>query len=212
MLSTGLLHWLTSDQGLMALLAQNWLLGITLIALVIFLETGLIVLPFLPGDSLLFATGAFLGVSGISPIIPMVMIATAAIAGDSVNYALGRSWLGQWIIHRGLIKPHHLDKTREYFATLGGPTVTLGRFIPVVRTVAPFFAGLSGMHPRRFMLFNALGGVIWTGSLMLAGVWLCRISWVREHLSLFSLAVVVISVLPMLLHLLPRMWKQAQVG
>lgn len=210
MLSSGLLHWLTSDQGVMALLAQNWLLGIMLIALVVFLETGLVVLPFLPGDSLLFATGAFLGIAGISPIIPLLIIIAASILGDNVNYTIGGSRIGRFLIDKNWIKPHHMEKTRAFYDKYGAMTIIMGRFVPVVRTVAPFVAGLSGMCRRRFTLFNILGGSLWSSSLILSGVWLCHFEWVKSHISLLSLAIVIISVLPVVLHVIPQLRKQEQ--
>lgn len=210
MLSSGILHWLTSDQGLMALLAQNWLLGIMLIALVVFLETGVVVLPFLPGDSLLFATGAFLGIAGISPVIPLMIILSASILGDNVNYILGRSGLGKFLLRKNWIKAHHMEKTRAFYDKYGAMTIIMGRFVPVVRTIAPFVAGLSGMCHRRFTLFNILGGSLWAGSLILSGVWLCHFEWVKSHISLLSLAIVVISVLPVVVHLIPQLRKQEQ--
>jgi membrane-associated protein len=176
----------SNDQGLIALLAQNWPLGCGLIALVVFLETGLVVLPFLPGDSMLFAAGAFLGLAGLSPLVPVAMVTAAAIAGDGTNYAIGRSPLGQQIVRRGWIKPQHLAKTKHYFDRFGGPTVSIGRFVPIVRTMAPFLAGLSGMCPRRFALYNCLGGVAWCGSLMLGGYWLGSIGWIQQHLGWLS--------------------------
>ena len=207
MLSSGLLGWIGNDQMMLNLLMQNWQLGIAVIALVIFCETGLVVLPFLPGDSLLFATGAFLGISGMSPWLPIVLVTVAAIAGDSTNYAIGRSVIGQQLIKRGWVKPSHLSKTKDYFDRFGGVTVTLGRFIPVVRTVAPFMAGLTGMCPRRFFGYNILGAVVWCGGLMLTGVWLGKVIWVREHMTLLSMSIVVISLLPVLFHAAPRLVK-----
>ena len=207
MLSTGLLSWLSSDQGMMNLLVQNWLLGTAVIATIVFCETGLVVLPFLPGDSLLFAAGAFLGLSGISPLLPIGLITMAAVAGDGTNYAIGRSRIGQQLVKRGWIKPHHLDKTRRYFDRFGGPTVTIGRFVPVVRTVAPFMAGLSGMCPRRFAVYNVLGAIVWCGGLMMAGVWLGKVTWAREHLTWLSMGIVAVSMVPVLFHLTPRFGK-----
>lgn len=211
MFSSGLLHWLTSDQGLMALLAQNWILGILLIALVVFLETGLVVLPFLPGDSLLFATGAFLGLAGISPLIPLLIIITASVLGDNTNYSIGSSRVGKFLIKKNLIKPHHMEKTRSFYDKYGAMTIIVGRFVPVVRTVAPFVAGLSGMCRRRFTIFNILGGSLWSGSLILSGVWLCHFEWVKSHISLLSLGIVIISVLPVVAHVIPKFRKQEQV-
>ena len=202
MLSAGLLSWLTSDQGLMALPAQNWLLGTCLIAAIVFCETALVVLPFLPGDSLLFAAGAFLGLAGVSPWVPIAIVIVAAVAGDATNYAIGRSGLGRLILRRGWVKPHHLARTRDWFDRYGGVTITIGRFVPIVRTVAPFLAGLSGMPARRFAAFNVAGGVLWCGLLMIGGFWLGQIVWVRDHLHWLSLLIVVVSVSPVALHLM----------
>lgn len=207
MLSAGLIAWLGSDQGLMQLLAHNWLLGIAVVAAVIFCETGFVVMPFLPGDSLLFATGAVLGVSGIGPASAIALITLAAIAGDGANFMMGRSRIGQWLLQRGWVKPRHLVMTRDYFDRYGGPTVTLGRFVPVVRTVAPFMAGLSGMCPRRFAFYNVLGAVVWCSSLLLAGYWLGTVPWVKDHLTWMSTGILVLSILPVLVHFLPKTKK-----
>lgn len=173
------LNWFTSDQGLMAVLGHNWLLGLLIVAVVIFVETGLVVMPFLPGDSLLFAAGAFLAVAGKSPLILIAVVCTAAILGDAVNYALARSALGQQIVRRGWIKPRHLEETKGWFDRYGGATVTICRFVPLVRTIAPFMAGLSGMQVGRFFAFNIAGGLLWCSALTLAGYWLGHIAWVR---------------------------------
>ncbi|MDF3836046.1 VTT domain-containing protein [Cupriavidus basilensis] len=201
MLTTGLFGWLSSDHHLMALMAQNWWLGVLIVAGIVFLETGLVVLPFLPGDSLLFTTGAFLGASGISPLWAILLTGLAAVLGDGVNYLVGRSAAGQWLIRRGWITPRHLQKTRAYFDRFGAPTVTIGRFVPIVRTVTPFLAGLSGMCPRRFALYNVLGAMMWCPGLLLAGYWLGGIPWVRGHMSWLTAGIVVASLLPVLFQL-----------
>ena len=201
MLSTGLLGWIFNDQNIMAMMAHNWLYGLLIVAAIIFVETGVVVFPFLPGDSLLFATGAFLGASGISPLSAIILIGIAAVLGDGINYLIGQSAVGQFLLQREWVKPHHLDQTRAYFDRFGALTITVGRFIPIVRTVAPFLAGLSGMCPQRFVLYNILGAALWCTSLLLAGYWLGSIAWVRDHMSWFSLGIVIVSLLPMLLHL-----------
>ena len=129
--------WLTSENGLMALLAQNWVLGTLIIALIIFVETGLVIMPFLPGDSLLFAAGAFLGLAGIDPLTSIAIITAAAIAGDALNYTIGSSRWGQKLAHSRWIKPAHMERAREYFARFGAMTITVARFVPIVRTLAP---------------------------------------------------------------------------
>ena len=207
MLSLGLLSWFTSDQGLMAVLMQNWLLSTCLIAIIIFVETGVVVMPFLPGDSLLFATGAFLSQAGISPRLPVPIVAGAAVAGDSVNFAVGRSALGRWLLRKDWIKAHHLDRTRAWYDLYGGMTITLGRFVPIVRTVAPFQAGLSGMQTRRFLVYNMAGGALWRSLLVCAGFWSGKIPWVRLHMQWLTLLIVVISVLPVAVHTLSERLK-----
>lgn len=193
----------------MAMLHDHWSWGIVMVALILFLETGLVIMPFLPGDSLLFAVGAFMGVSGIAPFWYMVLLFSAAVLGDYVNYTIGRSALGQTLVRKGWVKQSHIDKTHTYFEKYGGSTITLARFIPIVRTVAPFLAGLSGMDRRHFAFYNVLGGFLWIFLLVLAGYFLGRISFVRENLSLFTLGIVIISVVPMAWHVI-KLWKESR--
>ena len=203
MISSWLFYWIMNDQHVTSLLTQNWLYGIALIGGIVFLETGLVVLPFFPGDSLLFTTGAFLGLSGISPVIPIVIITAAAIAGDSVNYSIGRSKIGQFILHRKWVKPSHIQRTHDFFARYGGAAVAIGRFIPILRTAVPFIAGMSEMNRRQFIIYNVLGGILWTSSILLAGVWLGQVVWIREHFSLLVAGIIVFSLVPVLLHVRP---------
>lgn len=193
MFSIGLLSWIGGHQEMAEMLSQNWLIGTIAIAAIIFCETGLVFLPFLPGDSMLFAAGAFLGASDISTVIPIGLITMAAVAGDGVNYMLGRSWMGQRLVTLGWIKPDHLAKSRAYFDRFGGVTVTIGRFVPVVRTMAPFLAGLSRMRPATFAFYNVLGALLWCGGLMTIGVWLGSEDWVRDHLLWLAISIVIVS-------------------
>ena len=192
----GIFGWLTNEKDLMALLAAHELQGLLLVAAVIFCETGLVLLPFLPGDSILFALGAFAALNGHSPLLPIALMVGAAIAGDGVNFLIGRSRVGRWIERKGWISDANLQRTRDWFDRYGASTVTLGRFVPVVRTIAPFVAGLSGMDVRRFFLFNIAGGAAWAGAMVLAGYWLGRIAWVRDHMAILSLAIIAVSVVP----------------
>jgi membrane-associated protein len=204
MLSTGLLAALIGKPGLMALLTHHWLLGMLAVAGVVFLETALVVMPFLPGDSLLFATGALLGITGTAPLAAVAIVTAAAVLGDTVNYRIGRSAWGRQLVRRGRIKPSHLAQARAWFDRWGAPTITLGRFVPVVRSVAPFVAGLTGMCARRFAVYNLLGALLWCGGMMLAGSWMGSIGWVRAHLALLPAGVVALSLLTLALHLARR--------
>ena len=201
MLSAGFLTWLFNNPNILPTVAHNWLLGVLSVAAVIFLETGLVIFPFLPGDSLLFATGAFLGMNAISPISAIIIITLAAVAGDGFNFWLGSSALGRQLIQRGWVKPQHLAKTRAYFDRYGPLTITVGRFIPVVRTMAPFLAGLTQMRPRRFALYNAVGAVLWCSLLILAGYQMSGVDWVHQHIGWLSIGMVVLCMSPMIFHL-----------
>ena len=120
----------------------------------------------------------------------------AAIAGDGVNFLIGRSRVGQWLVHKRWISDANMKRTKAYFDRYGASTVTIGRFVPVVRTIAPFVAGLTGMALRRFLVFNIAGGVAWACGMVLAGYRLGRIDWVRQHMGMLSLAIIAVSVVP----------------
>ena len=196
---TEMFAWLTSEQGLMALLAQNWVLGTGIIAAIVFIETGLVVMPFLPGDSLLFAAGAFLGLAGIDPLASLAAITAAAIAGDALNYAIASSRWGQKLAHSRWVKPDHLKRARDYFARYGAMTITVARFVPIVRTLAPFVAGLSQMPRRTFFIYNVVGAIAWCGLMLLAGYWLGSITWVRANLHWVSVIIIGLSLVPVAL-------------
>src|SRR5690349_10498312 len=138
---------------------------------IIFSETGFVVTPFLPGDSLLFVAGAIAAVGEMNLYILLVLLTAAAILGNSVNYAIGR-WLGKTFFkEKGSrwLNPKHLDKAHEFYERHGGKAVVLSRFLPIVRTYVPFVAGMAQMTPRQYTLYNVAGGVSWVGSLTLAG-------------------------------------------
>ena len=196
----------------MRVLQQNWLLGTCVVAAIVFCETGLVVLPFLPGDSLLFATGAFLAKAGVSPVAPMLIIVVAAIAGDFANYWIGRSAFGKSIVRKQWLKERHLTQTRHWFDRYGGRTIAIGRFVPVVRTLAPFLAGLSAMKPVRFIAYNIAGAILWGSGLLLAGFALGRVHWISAHLEWFSLAIIVVSLVPVGIQLLSARRNQREAA
>jgi membrane-associated protein len=164
---------------------------------VIFCETGLVVLPFLPGDSLLFLAGVFAGRGSLSLAALLPALIGAAILGDTVNYWVGH-FLGNRMIasKRRLIKPEHLAYTREFFEKYGGKTIILARFVPIVRTVAPFVAGLGEMSYGRFMSYNVVGGSAWVLLCTLAGYGLYRNQLVQDHFFVVELIIIGLSLLP----------------
>ncbi len=189
------------DKHLEALLAQYgvWLYAILFV--IIFAETGLIVTPFLPGDSLLFVAGALAAVSSDSFDINILMalLVTAAILGDGVNYRVGR-WFGpkvfRWEDSRFFSRAA-FNKAHEFYETHGGKTIVIARFLPFVRTYVPFVAGVAEMTPARFTLFNVIGAFVWVVSLCLAGYWFGNLPWVKSNLTLVILAIIGLSLMPM---------------
>ncbi|TNV21710.1 alkaline phosphatase [Buttiauxella sp. B2] len=178
------------------LLAQNEMWGLGIIALIIFCETGIVIAPFLPGDSLIFTLGAFLASSAISPVLAVTVIIAAAFAGDTVNYLVGRSAIGQRLINQRVLKPHHVVQTKHYFEKYGAATVFIGRFIPVVRTLAPFLAGTGKMPAGKFLMWNILGGISWCLCFITLGYLLGSVHWVQTHMELMALAIVIFSLMP----------------
>ena len=164
---------------------------------VIFCETGLVVLPFLPGDSLLFAAGAFAAAGALRMewLIPLLIV--AAILGDTVNY-----WLGHWIGARAFsgaipfLQQRHLEQTRAYFQKYGGKTIIIARFVPLIRTFAPFVAGVGAMNYRQFFIYNIVGGIVWVLIFLLLGYWFGNIPFVKKNFELVMVAIVVLSVAP----------------
>ena len=186
------------DKHLDGLVAQfgPWLYVI--VFLIIFCETGLVVTPFLPGDSLLFAIGALAArPEGLNIWILLVTLTIAAILGDSVNYWIGH-FLGDKLQHRfpRLIKPKHIEKTHEFFERFGGKTIIIARFVPIIRTLAPFVAGVGSMTYSRFMMYNVTGALLWIGLLVPAGYLFGNMEIVRKNFSLVVLAIIILSTLP----------------
>jgi membrane-associated protein len=168
-----------------------------LLAAIVFCETGLVVTPFLPGDSLLFAAGAFAAGGSLSIAALIGALMAAAILGDTANYWIGH-FLGHRLIggRRRVIKPEHLARTHEFFEKYGGKTVIIARFVPIVRTFAPFVAGLGTMSYGRFMAYNAVGGAAWVLLCTLAGYLFGNLPFVRQNFSLVVLAIIFLSLLP----------------
>ncbi len=173
---------------------------------VIFIETGLIIMPFLPGDSLLFMAGMFAANGKMDLGFILGSLAFAAILGDNVNYWIGRKLgLGvfEWKIRgRQLVKQSYLTKTEQFFEKRGVAAIIMARFVPIVRTFTPFAAGIGKMKYRTFLIYDIIGGVLWITSMTLAGYFLGEIEWVRENNEKVVLLIILVSVLPMLVSFL----------
>jgi membrane-associated protein len=172
-----------------------WVYGI--LFAIIFVETGLIVMPFLPGDSLLFAAGMFCAAGLMNPWLLVVLLMIAAISGDQVNYMIGHK-VGRKIytIESRWIKQDHLKLAQQFFIDHGGKSIVLARFMPIIRTFVPFVAGVSHMPYRHFVRFNVIGGVLWINAFVWAGVALGNIPIIKENVTVISLGIVVLSVMP----------------
>jgi membrane-associated protein len=173
---------------------------------IVFAETGLVVTPFLPGDSLLFATGAIAAVGALDIRIAAVLLLVAAVAGDAMNYAVGRA-AGTRIMHkartdpqwRRWINPLYIERAHEFFERHGGKAVVLGRFMPIVRTFVPFVAGAAEMTYHSFAFFNITGAVAWVGLCLGAGYLFGNVPVIKENFSLVALGIVAVSLLPMVI-------------
>ncbi len=172
--------------------------------LVIFVETGLVIMPFLPGDSLLFTAGLFAASGELNLVYLLVLLVIAAILGDNVNYWLGRK-IGLRVLHwkirgRQLVKEKYIDQTHAFFEKNGTKASIMARFVPIVRTFTPFAAGIGKMsYTKKFLPFDILGGVLWIFGLTLAGYFLGNVTWIKENIEKVCLGIILISVLPMII-------------
>ena len=198
MMTTLLYSLFALDQTVAALATQYgaWLYAILFV--VIFAETGLVVCPFLPGDSILFIAGTVVAAAGLDVHVLVVVLIVAAVLGDSINYGVGH-YIGPKVFQRRdsrWFKQEHLRRTQAFYERYGGVTIIIGRFVPIIRTFAPFLAGVAGMSYRRFLSYNIVGGCLWIGLLVYAGYLFGNIPWVKQNLSLIVIAIVVVSLIP----------------
>ncbi len=173
-----------------------WMYAILFI--IIFAETGLVITPFLPGDSLLFAVGAIAARGVLSLPVILIGLSVAAIIGDALNYSVGR-FLGDFVTRHfsRIVKPQYIEKTHEFYEKYGTKTIVLARFVPIVRTIAPFVAGVAKMRYRDFGLYNIIGGIFWILSMTMAGYAFGNLEFIRKNFSLVVVGIVFLSVLPM---------------
>jgi membrane-associated protein len=186
------------DRHLVALVQEYGVWIYAILFAIIFAETGFVVTPFLPGDSLLFVAGAVAASGAMDVHLLVVLLVVAAIAGNSVNYAIGR-WLGKkFFTDKGSrwLNPRHLDKAHAFYEEHGGKAVIISRFLPIVRTYIPFVAGLGAMEPGRYTAFNVAGGVLWVGSLTYAGFFFGNIPWIKGNLTLIIVGIIAVSLVP----------------
>lgn len=186
------------DKHLEALTTDYGTLVYGILFLIIFCETGLVVAPFLPGDSLLFVTGALAGAGMLDPTYLIVGLTLAAILGNTVNYWIGR-YVGPAVFHNEksrLFKREYLERTQSFYDKHGGKTIVITRFMPIIRTFAPFVAGIGKMPHARFQLYNVAGGLLWVGSLVLAGIWFGDAEFVKNNLTAVIFGIVFLSILP----------------
>ncbi|PIX74263.1 hypothetical protein COZ39_00670 [Candidatus Roizmanbacteria bacterium CG_4_10_14_3_um_filter_33_21] len=172
---------------------------------IIFTETGLVFIPFLPGDSLLFAAGAFAALGSLNIFVLLFLIWLAAFLGDTSNYWIGHFFGKKLVAHPKIpIDEKHIKETQKFFDKHGGKTIILARFIPFIRTFAPFVAGIGKMHYGQFISYNIIGGALWVGIATISGYFFGNIPFVRKNFSLVIFGVIIISLLPIIIELLRK--------
>lgn len=196
---TGLIDlFLHLDQHLNVLIKDYGLWTYLLLFCIIFCETGLVVTPFLPGDSLLFAAGAFAANGALDPLWLFLLLSIAAIAGDTVNYWIGNR-VGPWVFQQEKVrffKKEYLVRTHEFYEKHGGKTIIIARFIPIIRTFAPFVAGIGEMTYLRFISYNIFGGIAWIAIFVFGGYFFGNLPMVKKNFTLVIVVIIFISVLP----------------
>ena len=196
------------DQHLIELTQTYGLWIYAILFLIVFCETGLVVTPFLPGDSLLFAAGAVAALGGMNVHIAAALLLAAAVIGDAINFAIGK-YFGKKLFAKPdsrVFKREYLDKTHAFYEKYGGKTIILARFVPIVRTFAPFVAGMGNMHYGRFIRYNIIGALMWVGLLTYAGYFFGELPVVKNNFGLVVIGILVVSVLPMAVEIAKAKW------
>ncbi|OAM38133.1 DedA family protein [Eikenella sp. NML120348] len=196
------------DQHLIELTQTYGLWIYAILFLIVFCETGLVVTPFLPGDSLLFAAGAVAALGGMNVHIAATLLLVAAVIGDAVNFAIGK-YFGEKLFAKPdsrVFKSEYLDKTHAFYEKYGGKTIILARFVPIVRTFAPFVAGMGNMHYGRFIRYNIIGALMWVGLLTYAGYFFGELPVVKNNFGLVVIGIIAVSVLPMAVEIAKAKW------
>jgi membrane-associated protein len=202
------------DRHLSEIIQQYGVWTYLILFLIIFCETGLVVTPFLPGDSLLFAVGTFAALGALDVGLVIGLLSVAAVLGDSVNYAIGYR-LGPRVFRRERVRflnRKHLERTHDFYERYGAKTIVIARFVPIVRTFAPFVAGIGRMSYSRFLFYNVAGGVGWIAVLILAGYLFGNIRVVKRNFSLVIFAIIIVSILPGIIAVLRQRARAAGTG
>jgi membrane-associated protein len=199
------------DKHLLWLAQSSGGLVYLVLFLIVFCETGLVVTPFLPGDSLLFVAGTLAGAGAMNAHLLVVVLTLAAVIGDSLNYAVGR-WLGTRVFRyedSPLFKKAYLERTHRYFERFGGRTIIIARFVPIVRTYAPFVAGIGAMDYRRFLFFNVSGAVLWVALITYCGYLFGNVPLVQNNLTLVVFAIILVSISPGIIEVVRHRLRRA---
>jgi len=200
------------DRTMLQFIEQHGAWIYVLLVAIIFAETGLVFASLLPGDSLLFVAGAICAMGKMDLPLLMLLLTTAAIVGDAVNYSVGR-WFGKALIARTrLVNPARLAYTQGFFDRYGGQTIVIARFLPIARTMAPFVAGFAKMEPKKFFFYNVSGGILWVVSLTAAGYWFGNLPFVRDNLTAVILGIIIVSLLPGVIAVLRAKFSKAKVS
>jgi membrane-associated protein len=196
------------DKYLLILAEKFGLFIYLLLFLIIFLETGFVITPFLPGDSLLFVTGTLAAQGVLNIFSVLILLSLAAIIGDSVNYWLG-NYFGVRIFQKSrFFKKEYLEKTKEFYHKHGGKTIIFARFIPIIRTFAPFVAGVGKMNYSKFFLFNVIGGIFWVILFLFGGFYFGRIPIIEKNLTIVVYSIIIISIIPIIIEFLRNKLKK----
>jgi len=202
------------DKHLSEIIQNYGLWTYLILFIIVFMETGLVVTPFLPGDSLLFAAGAFAALGAFDIVWLFAILSVAAIGGDTVNYWIG-SYIGPKIFHKEKVRflnKEYLDRTHQFYERYGGKTIIIARFVPIIRTFAPFVAGIGSMTYWKFISYNIIGGIAWILICTLAGYFFGNLPMIRENFSLVIFAIIIISILPGIIEFMRQKMLTASVN